>query len=159
MPFSLVEVCGRFRGTQCYHPGSKSKPIKQSLLFGWLVALPWRWKQYVSLKPRQTSTRLHGFRCQKIRLFIVTDVRAPNVTRGFLFRWHLLQKYSGQITHCSSKRSVLWSHWNETLECHVVYLPTFLENALYMPNPIFTVGFALCSSVYVGQLQLRNGSV
>jgi hypothetical protein len=28
-----------------------------------------------------------------------------------------------------------------------------------MTTEIFTVGYALCSSVYVGQLQLGNGSV
>jgi hypothetical protein len=34
-----------------------------------------------------------------------------------------------------------------------------LENALYLPTPIFSVGFPLCSSVYVGQLQAGNASV
>jgi hypothetical protein len=41
--------------------------------------------------------------------------------------------------------------------CHL--FTNILENALYMPTPIFTAGFAVCSSVHVGQLQLGNGSL
>jgi hypothetical protein len=70
-PCNLVEVDWCFRGAYCLHHQGEDR---SSL---------WWWTQYIPLKRRCTSTRLHGTVSQKAVMFMLAAVRTWN------HRWHI----------------------------------------------------------------------
>jgi hypothetical protein len=107
-PWSLVEVCQRFRGTSCLH-NQDSSPL-------------W-WRQQVPLK-RKTSTRLHGATTRKTAIFILATVRTSNPTKCFKSAQYELVRRG--LWKSGPKLWVIYSYWQSFVDHFNFHISDFL---------------------------------
>jgi hypothetical protein len=90
------------------------------------ILLPWRWRRYVPPKCRLTQD-LHSATPQKTIFFIVTAVKASNLTSQVIFTIQIfIVKQSGktqyskvQLLNCNCQ---CFFHYSEVINMYVIYV-------------------------------------